>query len=104
MRMLVHLDFPVEPFNSYVRDGSIGARIQKIMGHIKPEAAYFSEHNGARGAVLVINVNDASEIPGVAEPFFLQFEANVEFRIAMLPADLGKAGLEVIGKEWGDQD
>jgi hypothetical protein len=103
MRMLVHLEFPTEPFNSYVRDGSIAGRIQKIMAHVKPEAAYFSEHHGSRGAVLVINMKEASEIPGIAEPFFLQFEAIAEFRIAMTPEDLGKSGLDSIGKAWGDE-
>lgn len=104
MRMPVHLDFPLEPFNSYVRDGSIGGRIQKIMAHIKPEAAYFSENHGSRGAVLVVNVNEASDIPRLAEPFFLQFEASAEFRVAMLPEDLAKSGLDTLGKAWGDDD
>lgn len=103
MRMLLHLEFPTEPFNSYVRDGSIAGRIQKIMAHVKPEAAYFSEHHGSRGAVLVINMKEASEIPGIAEPFFLQFEAIAEFRIAMTPEDLGKSGLDTMGKTWGDE-
>jgi hypothetical protein len=102
MKMLVHLQFPVEPFNSYVRDGSVAGKIQKIMASIQPEAAYFSEHHGTRGAVLVVNVNHASEIPAIAEPWFLLFEADAEFRIAMTPEDLGKAGLDAIGKTWGE--
>ncbi len=102
MRMLLHLEFPVEPFNSYVRDGSIGPKIQKIMGSIKPEAAYFSEQHGSRGAVLVVNVNSPSDIPAIAEPWFLQFEASAEFRIAMSPEDLGKANLDALGKTWGE--
>jgi hypothetical protein len=104
MRFLLHLDFPVEPFNSYVRDGSIADRIQKIMAHVKPEAAYFSEHNGNRGAVLVVNVKETSEIPRIAEPFFLQFEASAEFRIAMSPEDLAHADLGTLGKTFGEQD
>jgi hypothetical protein len=102
MRFLVHLQFPVEPFNSYVRDGSIAGKIQKIMESIKPEAAYFTEHHGTRGAVLVVNVKNASDIPAIAEPWFLQFEADVEFRVAMTPQDLGKAGLNKLGKTFGD--
>ena len=102
MRFLVHLQFPIEPFNSYVREGSVGARIKKILAAVKPEAAYFTEHHGTRGAVLVMKVKNASEIPAIAEPFFLQFDADIEFRIAMMPEDLGKAGLEKLGKAWGD--
>ena len=103
MKMLVHLQFPIEPFNSYVRDGSVGDKIQKIMASIKPEAAYFTEHHGSRGAVLVVNVNNASDIPAIAEPWFLMFEADAEFRIAMTPEDLGRAGLDKLGKSWGEQ-
>lgn len=102
MRMLLNLQFPVEPFNSYVRDGSVGEKIQKIMASIKPEAAYFTEQHGSRGAVLVVNVNSAAEIPAIAEPWFLLFEADAEFRIAMSAEDLGGAGLEALGKTWGE--
>ena len=100
MRMLMHVEFPLEPFNTAVRDGSVGAKVQKILEAIKPEAAYFSEHNGRRGATLVVKVNDSSEIPAIAEPWFLTFDAQVEMRIAMTPEDLGRAGLEKLGKQW----
>jgi hypothetical protein len=100
MRMLMHVRFPIEPFNSAVRDGSAGAKIQKILEAIKPEAVYFSEHSGERGATLVVNVNDASDVPSLAEPFFLTFHAVVEFRIAMTPEDLGRANLDALGKKW----
>jgi len=42
MRMLMNVEFPLEPFNARVRDGSAGAKIQKILEAIKPEAAYFA--------------------------------------------------------------
>jgi len=100
MRMLMHVEFPLEPFNTAVRDGSVGAKVQKILEAIKPEAAYFSEHNGRRGATLVVKVNESSEIPAIAEPWFLTFDAQVEMRIAMTPEDLGRAGLEKLGKQW----
>lgn len=100
MRMLVHVQFPLEPFNSAVRDGSAGTKIQRILSSIKPEAVYFSEHHGKRGATLVVTVKEASEIPALAEPWFLTFNAEVEFRIAMTPEDLGRAGLDTIGKQW----
>ncbi|SRR5258708_5311151 len=100
MRMLMHIECPLEPFNSAVRDGSAGPKIRKILEAIKPEAAYFSEHNGKRGGTLVVNVNDASEIPAFAEPWFLTFNAQVEFRVAMTPEDLGRSGLDALGKKW----
>src|SRR5271157_5293511 len=100
MRMLLHVQFPLEPFNTAVRDGSAGPKIQKILEAIKPEAAYFSEHNGRRGGTFVVNLNDASDIPALAEPLFLTFNAQVEFRIAMTPEDLAHASLDALGKQW----
>jgi hypothetical protein len=101
MRMLMHVQLPLEPFNSAVRDGSAGPKIQKILEAIKPEAAYFSEHFGHRGGTLVVNVNAASDVPALAEPWFLTFNAEVEFRIAMTPEDLGRSNLDALGKKWG---
>jgi hypothetical protein len=100
MRMLMHVEFPIEPFNSAVRDGSVGPKMQKILEAIKPEAAYFSEHHGHRGGTFVVNLKDPSEVPAFAEPFFLTFNAEVEFRIAMTPEDLARGGLDALGKKW----
>jgi hypothetical protein len=98
--MLMHLQFPLEPFNTYVKDGSAGQKIQKILEAIKPEAAYFTEQHGHRGGTLVVNLKDASEVPMFAEPWFLTFNAHVEFRVAMTPEDLGRANLDAHGKKW----
>lgn len=100
MRMLMHVDLPLEPFNSAVRDGTAGEKIQRILAEIEPEAAYFSEQGGKRGGVLVVDVETPSDVPRLAEPWFLTFEASVRFRICMTPEDLGKAGLEELGAEW----
>jgi len=100
MRMLMHVQCPFEPFNTAVRDGSAGLKIQKILEAMKPEAAYFSEHHGRRGGTFVVNVNDASDVPALAEPWFLTFNAEVEFRIAMTPEDLSRSGIDTLGKKW----
>src|SRR5271163_2913296 len=101
MRMLMQVKFPIEPFNTYVKEGSAGAKMQKILGDIKPEAAYFTAIQGHRGGILVVNLEDSSNIPGLAEPFFLVFNATVEFHPAMTPEDLGRSGLDALGKKWG---
>jgi hypothetical protein len=101
MRMLMNVVFPLEPFNSAVRDGSIGTLVMKIVEAIRPEAVYFTEYNGSRGATLVVDVKQASDIPALAEPWFLAFDAAVDFRIAMTPEDLGRSNLEALGKTWG---
>lgn len=101
MRMLVECQFPLEPFNSLVRKGTAGEVIQKILGDLKPEAVYFSARDGKRGGILVVDVSDASKLPAIAEPFFLHFQATVAFHPCMTPEDLGKAGLQDLGKKWG---
>lgn len=91
---------PHEPFNSYVKNGSADKTMMAIMGELKPEAAYFIEMNGHRTGLLIINLTDTSQIPHFAEPWFLLFNADVQFHPVMLPDDLGKAGLSEIGKKW----
>ncbi len=99
MRMLVNVLIPAEPFNSLVRKGTAGETIQKILASIKPEAVYFTEQDGNRGALLVVDLKDPSAIPGIAEPFFLAFNAQCKFRIAMTPEELAKSDLDKIAKK-----
>jgi hypothetical protein len=91
---------PVEPFNGFVRDGSAGMKIKKILEDTKPEAAYFTDTDGQRSALMIVDLADASRIPALAEPWFLTFHAKCEFKIAMTAEDLGKSGIEAIGKKW----
>ena len=74
--------------------------MKKILEAIKAEAVYFTEYDGRRGAIMIININDPSEVPKFAEPWFLSFNADVQFHIAMTPDELGRAGLEKIGEKW----
>jgi hypothetical protein len=100
MRMILQVKIPVSGFNAAVKDRTAGKTIQKILEELKPEAVYFTEYDGCRGAILIVNVSDASQIPRLAEPWFLQFDAKCEFHIAMTPDDLAKAGLDGLGKKW----
>jgi hypothetical protein len=83
-----------------VKNGTAGAAIEKVLGDIKPESVYFTEYGGQRGAVMVVNIDSPSQIPTVAEPLFLSFNASVEFHVAMTPEDLGASGLDEIGKKY----
>jgi hypothetical protein len=100
MRMLLTITLPPEPFNTAVRNGTAGTVIHRILDEAKPQSVYFTERDGHRGATLVVNVTEPSDIPALAEPWFLNFHAACEFRIAMSPEDLRKAGLEELGKKW----
>ena len=100
MRMLVDFRFPLEPFNSMVKNGTAGQKIEQVMGDIKPEVVYFTEREGKRGGTMVVDLPDASKIPAIAEPLFLAFDASVSFHPAMTPEDLAKAGLDELGKSY----
>jgi hypothetical protein len=100
MRMLIHVKLPPEKFNDYVKDGSIGAKMKSVLDEIKPETVYFTEYGGHRGAVIIADVAEPSAVPKIAEPWFLMFNAEVEFHVIMSPDDLEKAGLEKLGKKW----
>ncbi len=101
MRMMIDFSLPLEPFNSMVKDGSAGQKIQQILADIKPEAVYFSARHGKRGGTMIVDLADPSQIPSIAEPLFLAFAANVEFHPVMSPDDLARAGLDELGKKWG---
>jgi hypothetical protein len=73
---------------------------QKIIKELKPEIMYFTERGGTRGAVAIVDINDSSQIPSFSKPFFLNFNADCEFRIAMSPEDLATSGLDELGKKW----
>jgi len=100
MRMLMDVTIPHEPFNSLVREGTAGKKLGEILDAIKPEAIYFTEQGGHRGAVAVIDMADPSKIPALAEPWFLTFNADVRFRVAMTPDDLKKSGIDTMAKKW----
>ncbi len=100
MRMIMHAQFPIEPFNSLVRSGQIGPTIHKILDAIKPEAAWFTEQDGHRGAIFVLHLHNGADVARFAEPLFLGLNAKVEYRIAMVAEELAEAGLDAIGKAW----
>jgi len=100
MRMLLLARLPHDTFNAAVRDGSAGDKLKRILEATRPEAVYFTEIDGWRTAVMIVDVADPSKIPTFAEPWFLTFSADVEFHPVMSPEDLARAGLDALGKQW----
>ena len=77
MRYLVRLRFPVDSGNAALRDPQFGAKLQQFLSDIKAEAAYFTAVDGQRGGYIVVNFDDASKIPAIAEPLFLWLKADI---------------------------
>jgi len=98
--MLMRVEIPHEKFNAAVKDGTVGQKIKRILDETRPEAAYFTNENGRRSAILIVNLDESAKVPSLAEPWFLAFDADVRFHIVMSPEDLGRAGLDAIGKKW----
>jgi len=92
MRFLLKVNIPVESGNAAAKAGKLGTTIQSILAELKPEAAYFTADNGQRTGFIVFEMQDASQIPAIAEPWFLAFNASIEVRPVMVPDDLAKAG------------
>ena len=53
MRMMLRVSLPTETANAAMSAGTFASTLQKILGEIKPEAAYFiSEDNGERTGLV----------------------------------------------------
>ncbi len=101
MRMIMKVTLPNKAFNSAVKKGSVGQKMQAILEEMKPEAVYFTDMDGCRTGIIVFDLEKPSMVPAMAEPWFLNFNARVEFHVAMTPEDLQEAGLDALGEKWG---
>ena len=103
MRFMVTASWPVAAGNAAARAGTMGETIQSILEDIKPEAVYFTAQHGKRTTTMIIDMADASELPAVAEPWFLAFDASIDATPVMLPEDLAAAGpaIENAVKKFG---
>jgi hypothetical protein len=90
MRMMLKVTFPTEIANRAFKDGSFRKIMEATMARLKPEATYFIADKGCRCAMLFFDMRDASDIPAIAEPLFMGFNAAVELVPAMNGDDLEK--------------
>src|SRR5690242_20622963 len=84
------VSFPVEAGNAAAKKDGFMA-LQTILEQQKPEAAYFIAEGGKRTAILILNLEDASQLAEFAEPWFLALNGSIECTPAMTAADLQKA-------------
>ena len=104
MRMLLRVSIPVDAGNAAAKAGTLGSTVEQILADLKPEAAYwYADDHGNRSGSIVFDMKDTSEIPAVAEPWFLAFHAKISFRPVMNTQDLAKAGPSIgkAAKQYG---
>jgi hypothetical protein len=92
MRMMMTVSIPVESGNDAARTGTLGSTIKGILDELKPEAAYFAANDsGERTGYIFFDLKESSDLPSVAEPWFLAFNAKITVRPAMNTQDLANA-------------
>ncbi len=103
MRFMLTFRIPTDEGNAMIKAGTIGETLQSIPEDLKPEAAYFGDIEGGRGGYLVVNMDDASQIPAIAEPLFLAAGATVKVHPVTIPEDLQKAdpAIEQAAQKYG---
>lgn len=91
MRTVVRITPDIEKGNAAIASGTMQKVIANTIDQLKPEASYFFADNGKRSAFFVFDLKDQSDIPVIAEPWFTQMNATVEFYPCMNAQDLEKA-------------
>ena len=93
MRMMMKVSIPVEAGNRAIKEGILPRTVAAFVEQWKPEGCYFTAQNGLRTAFLFFDLKDPTQIPAVAEPFFANLNAAIEFSPAMNLEDL-RVGVE----------
>src|SRR5215207_8719826 len=88
VRILLTFSFNPEKGDQLIKEGRIGEIMGSILEDLQPEAAYFTDVEGTRGGFLVVNIEEASQIPAMTEPLLLGLGASVHIQPAMTPEDL----------------
>ena len=91
MRVLVRAMIPTVAGNKMVKDLNFLKNLEEYLQKFNCEAAYFTEVNGSRTMVLILDLPSTEMIPAIVEPLFQGFDANVEIHPAMNLDDLKKA-------------
>ena len=92
MRMLLRVSIPTDKGNAAIKAGTLGATIERILSELKPEAAYFyGDDDGNLCGSIVLDMKDSSQLPAIAEPWFLAFNARISCRPVMNVQDLKSA-------------
>ena len=99
MRCMLKITIPAEAGNRAIKSGSLPKIMDELAGKLKPESSYFTAEGGDRTAYFFFDFHDVSEIPVIAEPLFMGFDAKLELKPVMNANEL-KAGIEKASKNF----
>jgi hypothetical protein len=71
--------------------------MEKAMAELKPEAAYFVAEDGKRTFYWFLDMTDQSDLPWIAERFFVGLNATVQTSPAMTFEDVQKGLSKAFG-------
>jgi hypothetical protein len=97
VRVLLKAILDTEKTNEVIRNGTMQKSMQAAMEALRPEAAYFTTQEGCRTALIVFDLADPSQMPKIAEPFFMEMGAKISITPVMNGEDLEK-GLAALGR------
>ena len=101
MRFMLTFRVPMDEGNAGIKDGSLGQTLETIIDELNPEAAYFGPIEGARGGYLVVNFDEPSQIPAIAEPLFLGLGATIQISPVFTPEEMPTQALEQAAQKYG---
>lgn len=95
MKFLIKATVPTEIGNKLMKDGSMMRQLQAYFNDIKPEAVYFTIGHGKRMIIMIVEMQSADKIPEIAEPLWLDWNAEVHIKPVMDANDFEKAGASI---------
>ena len=104
VRVMITFSMNPEKGDRLIKEGRLGEIMASILEDLQPEAAYFTDVEGTRGGVLIVDMEEASRLPAVVEPLLLGVGATLRVQPVMTPEDLrGAAGeaLQEMGQRYG---
>lgn len=90
MRVMLRAHLDVNIANEALKTGKLPEVMESLLARLNPEAAYFGPSQGGRSCTIVFDMQDSSDIPSIAEPFFQELGAKVEIQPVMNREDLQK--------------
>lgn len=91
LRVLLKAMIPTTQGNQMVKDPNFLKNIENYINMFNCEASYFTEMDGNRTFIFVLDLPNTDMIPAIAEPLFQGYDADVEIHPAMNFDDLKNA-------------